>query len=157
MFDLYILIVVGFSGAIITFYVNEGIRQGPVRASALLSFSVSLIVRFNAGILEPYLIQNIPLVFIGSSFIGMVSSRLISNYWTIGSAGALFCIIFLNASKFFHGYGGALGTAACISLLIILSIPIVTKKHRLTNGFSLFRKSIFGTARKHILKKYDRP
>lgn len=145
MLNEFILILIGFSGAVIIFYVNEGIRQGPVRASALLSLAVTLIIRSSVLNLEPYLIQNIPLVFIGSSFIGMVSSRLISQYWTIGIAGVIFCIIFLNTSRFFHGFGGALGTSACISLLIILSIPIVTKKHRLTNGFALFRKTLFGS------------
>ncbi|WP_205334612.1 hypothetical protein [Flavobacterium fluviale] len=145
MLNEFILILIGFSGAVITFYVNEGIRQGPVRASALLSFAVTLVIRSNVLNLAPYLLQNIPLVFIGSSFIGMVSSRLISNYCTIGAAGVIFCIIFLNTSRFFHGFGGALGTSACISLLIILSIPIVTKKHRITNGFALFRKTLFGT------------
>jgi hypothetical protein len=143
MSDVLVLILVGFTGAVMTFYVSEGRKQGPVRSSAVLSLAVALIMRFDALNIELYLTQNIPLVFIGSSFIGMVSSRLISNYWAIGAAGMVFCIIFLNTSRFFTGYGGALGTAACISLLTILSIPIVTKRHRLTNGFALFRKTVF--------------
>ncbi|MFC0776942.1 hypothetical protein [Flavobacterium sp. HJSW_4] len=143
MFDVLVLILVGFTGAVMTFYVSEGRNQGPVRSSAVLSLAVALIFHFNTVNIEVHLAQNIPLVFIGSSFIGMVSSRLISNYWAIGAGGMVFCIIFLNASRFFNGYGGALGTAACISLLTILSIPIVTRKHRLTNGFALFRKTVF--------------
>jgi hypothetical protein len=143
MSDVLVLIIVGFTGAVMTFYVSEGRKQGPVRSSAVLSLAVALIFHLNALNIEVYLAQNIPLVFIGSSFIGMVSSRLVSNYWAIGAGGAVFCIIFLNASRFFTGYGGALGTAACISLLTILSIPIVTKKQRLTNGFALFIKMVF--------------
>ncbi len=143
MLDESILLLVGFFGAMLTFYLNEGVGQGPVRSSALLSLTVSLFFHFFSGAADPYLVKNIPLVFIGSSFVGMVSSRLVSNYWLIGLAGAVFCVIFLNTSRFFSGYGGALGISACISLLSILSIPIITKKHRLTNGFALLRKMVF--------------
>ncbi|WP_316828702.1 hypothetical protein [Pedobacter miscanthi] len=131
-----------------TFYVNEGLEQGPVRSSAMLSLTVALFFHFFPSITNAYLVKNIPLVFIGSSFIGMVSGRLVSGYWLIGLAGVVFCIIFLNASRFFTGYGGALGISACISLLAILSIPIVTKKHRLTNGFALLRKTVFKIRKK---------
>ncbi|WP_344851177.1 hypothetical protein [Pedobacter jeongneungensis] len=143
-----ILLLVGFFGAMLTFYLNEGLGQGPVRSSAMLSLGVALFFHFFPHITDPYIVKNIPLVFIGSSFIGMVSSRLVSNYWLIGLAGTVFCIIFLNTSRFFTGYGGALGISACISLLAILSIPIVTKKHRLTNGFAILRKMLFKIRRK---------
>lgn len=140
--------MVGFSGAIITFYVNEKLKQGPVRSSAVLSLLVALYFYFFPGGINPALVKNIPLIFIGSSFIGMLSSRLLRNYWLIGVAGMVFCIIFLNASRFFNGYGGALGTSACISLLSILSIPIITRKHRITNGFALLRKLLFKSTKK---------
>lgn len=146
--DQLILLLVGFLGAMLTFYLNEGLKQGPVRSSAMLSLIVALFFYFFPHIADPFLVKNIPLVFIGSSFIGMVSARLVSSYWLIGLAGAIFCVIFLNTSRFFNGYGGALGISACISLLAILSIPIVTKKHRITNGFTLLRKMIFKIRRK---------
>lgn len=145
MLNVFILVSTGFTGAVMTFYVNEGLKQGPVRSSALISLFVALFFRYIDLDINPYLSKNVPLIFIGSSFIGMVSSRLLCNYWLIGAAGIIFCFIFLNTSRFFIGYGGALGTSSCISLLTILSIPIVTKKHRLTNGFAIFRKMLFGT------------
>ncbi|KLT66671.1 hypothetical protein [Pedobacter sp. BMA] len=143
MLNNFILALVGLAGAVTTFYVNEGLKQGPVRASASLSLMIATFFHFCPPGIDPFLSENIPLVFIGSSFIGMVSGRLVNNYWLIAAAGVLFCIIFLNASRYFKGYGGALGTSACISLLAILSIPIVTKKQRLTNGFVLLRKMVF--------------
>lgn len=149
MLNSLILIITGFLGAMLTFYLNEGLGQGPVRSSAILALSVALLFHFFPQIAAPYLVKNIPLVFIGSSFIGMVSSRLVSNYWLIGLAGIVFCIIFMNTSRFFNGYGGALGISACISLLTVLSIPIVTKKQRLTNGFALLRKTVFKIRRKN--------
>lgn len=147
MYNMPILLLVGFISAMLTFYVNEGLKQGPVRSSALLSLLVAVYFHYFPGQTDPYLVKNIPLVFIGASFIGMVSSRLIHNYLLIGIAGVIFCLIFLHTSKFFNGYGGALGTSACISLLAVLSIPIVGKKRKLTNGIIQLRKTLFSTGK----------
>lgn len=143
MSDQLLLIAIGFVSAILTFFVNEELKQGPVRSSAALSLLVALFFHYFPGSLDSYLVKNIPLVFIGASFIGMVSSRLLSNYLLIGIAGIIFCLIFLHTSKFFNGYGGALGTSASISLLAVLSIPIVSKHKRLTNGIIQLRRILF--------------
>lgn len=143
MYNLPILITVSFFSAVLTYFVNEELKQGPVRSSAVLSLAVALYFHYFAGSMDSYLVKNIPLVFIGGSFIGMVSSRLLSNYLLIGTAGIIFCLIFLHTSKFFNGYGGALGISASISVLAVLSIPIVSKGRRLTNGFIQLRKILF--------------
>jgi hypothetical protein len=132
----------------LTFFVNEELRQGPVRSSAILSLVVGLYVYFFPHSMNSFLVKNIPAVFIGGSFIGMVSSRVLSNYILIGTAGLVFCLIYINTSRFFNGYGGSVGTASAIALLAVLSIPVVTKKHRLTNGIMLLRKTLFGTPRR---------
>lgn len=148
MYNMAILILVSFVSAMLTFYVNEDLKQGPVRSSAMLSLVVAVYFHYFAGTTDSYLAKNIPLVFIGASFIGMVSVRLLSNYLLIGIAGMIFCLIFLHTSRFFNGYGGALGTSACISLLAVLSIPIVGKKRKLTNGMIQLRKVLFRTGKK---------
>lgn len=148
MYNLIILFTVSFFSAVITFYVNEELKQGPVRSSALLSLMVGLYFYFFPHSMDSYLVKNIPLVFIGASFIGMVSSRIISNYLLIGTAGLIFCLIYVNTGKFFNGYGGALGTSSAIALLAALSIPVVTKKHKLTNGIMLLRKTLFGSTKR---------
>jgi len=143
MFNLFVLLIVGFFSAVTTFYMNEELKQGPVCSSAVLSLIVGLYFYFFPGTMSSYLVKNIPIVFIGASFIGMVSTKMISNYFLIGVAGIIFCLIYLNTSKFFSGYGGALGTSAAISLLAVLSIPIVGKKRKLTNGIIQLRKVLF--------------
>jgi hypothetical protein len=148
MFNIIVLFAVSFVSPIMTFYVNEDLKQGPVRASALLSLIVALYCHFFPQSMDSYLMRNIPIVFIGGSFIGMVSSRILSDYRLIGAAGLVFCLIYINTSKFFNGYGGAVGTASAIALLAVLSIPVFTKKRRLTNGIMLLRKTLFGTARR---------
>ncbi|MDM8173507.1 MULTISPECIES: hypothetical protein [Olivibacter] len=141
--SVLILFIVSFAAAISTFYVNEHLKQGPVRSSAFLSLTIAIFFFLFPKLLSPYLTTNIPVVFIGSSFIGMVSARLVSNYFLIGAAGLVFCTVYLNTSSFFNGYGGALGTSAAISLLAVLSLPILKASGKFTNGFHLLRKIVF--------------
>lgn len=148
MYNLFILFAVSFVSSILTFYVNENLKQGPVRSSAVLSLLVGLYFYFFPHSADSYLVKNIPIVFIGASFIGMVSSRIVSNYLLIGCAGLIFCLIYINTGKFFNGYGGALGTSSAIALLAALSIPVVTKKRKLTNGIMLLRKTLFGNTKR---------
>lgn len=138
-----ILVGVGFLAAICTFFVNVRLQQGPVRASAVLSLVVALFFRFFPHLAPAYLAQHIPVVFIGASFIGMVSAKVVSGYTLVGVSGLIFSVIYLNTSRFFTGYGGSLGTAACISLLVAISIPFFIKRGKLGNGYLVLRKLIF--------------
>lgn len=137
-----ILIIAGGLSAIITFVIQVNLQQGAVRASAIVGVFTGVFVLVFPELLPLYLTKNLPLVCFGASFIGMVSSNVLSNYFLIGISGVLFTIIFLNTSNYFDGFGGGLGSAACISLLITLSIPVLKKKGTLSNGFLLLKKQI---------------
>ncbi|WP_037315060.1 hypothetical protein [Salegentibacter sp. Hel_I_6] len=126
-----ILFLTGIISAILTYVVNNKYRQGAVRASAGLSFLVGLFFYLLPEIFTPYLTKNIPLVFIGATFIGMVSSKVLPSYLLVGFSGFIFSIIYLNASPFFKGYGGALGTTAAISVLVSLSLAVISKSEKL--------------------------
>ncbi|QDO95156.1 hypothetical protein FNB79_14630 [Formosa sediminum] len=142
--NTFIIIITGILGATSTFYVNEHLKQGAVRASALLSLCVSLFFYCLPDLLNSYLTQNIPTAFIGASFVGMVSSKAISHYKWLILAGIIFSIIYINKSTFFKGYGGALGTTAFIALLATMAIPVVfSRKKKITNGILIFRKWLF--------------
>lgn len=135
-----ILILTGICGAMATYYVNTRLKQGPVRASALLTLPIAAFCYFFPEILSPYLTKNIPVVFIGSTFIGMVSAQKMSTYTGIAIAGLVFSVIYLNTSRFFDGYGGSLGTSACISILVMLCIPYFKSKRNLTVGLLQLRR-----------------
>ncbi|SOD13062.1 hypothetical protein [Pedobacter xixiisoli] len=140
----FIIITAAIIAAMLTFYVNHKLKQGPVRSSALLSLLVALIFYFFPNWIDADLSKNIPVVFIGGSFIGMVSKKIVDSYIKLAISGLVFAIIYLNTSSFFNGYGGALGASAGISLLSVLSLPFFTpKKHHLTNGILQLRKIIF--------------
>ncbi len=117
-----ILILVGALGAISTFYVSEQLKQGAVRASAALSLFVGSFFYFFPELFNSYLSQHIPLVFIGASFVGMVSKQVLSNYILLGIAGCLFGFIYTNSSDFFQGFGGGLGTSAFIALVATFGV-----------------------------------
>nr|WP_321228358.1 hypothetical protein [uncultured Psychroserpens sp.] len=138
----FILFLAGGISSIATFVLQVNFKQGAVRASALIGVLVGVFVLLFPKSLSPYLTENLPLVCFGASFIGMVSSKVLSNYFLIGISGIIFTIIFLNTSTYFHGFGGGLGSAACIGLLVTLSIPILKKKGALSNGFLQLRRQL---------------
>ncbi len=129
--EISILFLTGIISAILTYVVNNKYRQGAVRASASLSLLVGLFFYSFPDIFNPYLTKNIPIVFIGATFIGMVSSKILPSYLLVGFSGFIFSIIYLNASPFFKGYGGALGTTAAISVLVSLSLAVVSKSEKI--------------------------
>lgn len=137
------LFITSIVGATATFFVNVQLKQGAVRASALLSLIVALFFHLFPEVLSTTLTTQIPVVFIGASFIGMVSNKVLNNYWLIGISGIIFTIIFLNTSKFFNGYGGALGTSACISLLTVMSLPVFFSRQKFSNGMLFLRNKLF--------------
>ncbi|EPR65459.1 putative transmembrane protein [Cyclobacterium qasimii M12-11B] len=83
-------------------------------------------------------------MFIGSSFVGMVSSDFMSGYIRLALAGCLFSIVYINNSGFYEGYGGALGALALIALLSTMGISVVfSKRNKLTNSFLWLRNKVF--------------
>ncbi|MDO6675030.1 hypothetical protein MK851_02970 [Tenacibaculum sp. 1B UA] len=128
-------------GAFLTFIVSTKYKQGPVRASALLTLVVSGLLYLFPEIFPQNLTQQIPWIFFGASFVGMTSSKLTRNYTSIIFAGIVFGFIYTVSPIFFNGYGGALGTAACISILVVIGVN------------NLIRLSKASKKKKNLLKK----
>lgn len=120
-----ILIFTGIIAAVLTYLLSIKGKQGAVRASALLSLIVGILFFLLPNILNDYLSYNIPLVFTGASFAGMASPKIISKPWMIGLSGLIFTVIYISSSIFFAGYGGGLGTVACISVLVVFGLRMI--------------------------------
>ena len=150
--DFFILVLIGGTSSIITFLLQIKYQQGPVRSSALVGVFVSVFVLLFPNLLSVYLTENLPLICFGASFIGMVSSKIMSDYLLIGISGIVFTIIYFNTSSYFNGFGGGLGSAACIALLVTLSIPVFKKKRKLSNGFLLLRRQMRSRMKKKNYK-----
>ncbi|AWV97100.1 hypothetical protein [Arcticibacterium luteifluviistationis] len=137
------IIITGILGATLTFYVSENLKQGPIRASALLSLIVGSFFFSFPEILNPYLSKNLQIVFIGTTFIGMVSSEAKGSYFRLALAGSLFSIIYINKSNFFEGYGGALGALALIALLTTMGFSVILlKSTKIKRGMVIVRKKV---------------
>lgn len=149
-----VIIITGILGATLTFYFNEHLKQGPVRSSAMLSLIVGLLFYLFPELLNPFLTKNIPVVFIGGSFIGMISFKAKGTYVILVIASIIFSCIYLNKSQFFNGYGGALGNSAFIALLITMGVSMLFfKRNRLTNRILLARRKRITKRRKARNKK----
>ena len=118
--DIGIILLSGIFGAMVTFYLNNHLQLGGVMASAGISVLAGSFFFLFPDLLNEYLTQNVPLVIMGASFIGMATSRIVRKLWPIGVSGFIFSVIFLLSGNFFAGFGGSLGTTAAISLISVL-------------------------------------
>jgi hypothetical protein len=126
--NIIILLISGVVGAVITFYLNNNLQLGGVMASAGVSVFGGAFFYLFPDLLNPYLTENIPLIVMGASFIGMATFRVIRKNWIIGVSGFIFSVIYLLTGSFFEGFGGGLGTTAAISLGAAYGIRILKNK-----------------------------
>lgn len=117
---LLLNIILAICGAWLTFHLNKNLKFGPVRASGLIAMLVGGFYQLNTWFWHFDLPKDVPFIVIGSTFIGMISSRKHFKNFNLFIAPILFTLLYQNISKEFTGFGGALGTAACISLLITI-------------------------------------
>lgn len=124
------LLITSILAAIATYYVSIKLELGPVIGSALISFIASVPLYLFPESLEfivPGLTPMVPLVVIGSSFTAMSSAQILSDYHKVATAGAFFAFIWWYSSAFFTGFGGGLGTTACISVVMTLGLVRILK------------------------------
>ncbi len=110
-------ILLSIIGGISTFYLSEKLKWGPVKSSAVLALFFSLIV-YIINYLYPINYAFYLALFYGSTFIGMTSNEVFSVK-KIVFASILFGLIYSLANPYFNLAGGSLGTAACISVIVV--------------------------------------
>ena len=144
--NTFILIIIGILGATLTYFVSEYLRLGAVKASALLSLIVGLFFYAFPNLLNSYLTEHLPIVFVGTSFIGMVSAKTLKSYTLLAIAGALFTGIYITKSHVFDGYGGTLGALAFIALLTTMGFAfVVSKSTKIKRKVALVWQRVFGS------------
>ncbi|MDP2907859.1 MAG: hypothetical protein Q8O03_08020 [Nanoarchaeota archaeon] len=113
------LIIIGLSiiAALITWELNVKYCLGGVRASSLVSLIAGLIVYFLK--LEP--IYGVAVM--GASFAAMSTEYVIPKRFWMLVCGFIYSIVFINLpSNLFTGFGGKLGTTACMSVVMTLGV-----------------------------------
>ena len=144
--NICILIITGILGATLTHFVSEHLRLGAVKASALLSLIVGLFFYAFPNVLNGYLTEHLPIVFVGTSFIGMVSAKTLKSYTLLAIAGTLFTGIYITKSHVFDGYGGALGALAFIALVTTMGFAfVVSNSNKIRRKVVLIWETVFGS------------
>ncbi|MGX9986367.1 hypothetical protein [Soonwooa purpurea] len=157
MMLLVFSIILAISATWLTYFLNKNLKLGPVRASGLIATITGGIYQLNTWFWHFDFPKDIPFIVIGSTFIGMISSRKHYKNFNLFIAPILFVLIYNNISKEFKGFGGALGTAACISLVVTIYLrtlsPVkrVIKPFRKVKVMTLRRERIFKTYKKSKL------
>lgn len=102
----------------LTFYLSHKQKMGAVRASSLIALLSGVIYQIPQSFV--HIPPEIPSIIIGSTFIGMITSRKHFKNFHLVVAPLFFVLFYTHLSKKFNHFGGALGTAACISLVITI-------------------------------------
>lgn len=119
-FQFYlVLLVTAIIGAGSTYLLSTKTTWGVVRSSAFLSLVVGIIF-YLLGEETPFF-NDVPLVFIGASFVGMTSPSKLKLAGIL-FAGTLFGLLYIYIPSMYIGTGGTMGTAACVSVLCAYGI-----------------------------------
>jgi hypothetical protein len=121
-----VLILAAIAGAALTYLASHRLKLGAVVASAGLSLLVGAL--FTLPVALPATLAAIPVVFMGGSFAGMNARDVIDNTWLMAFAGLAFGLIFVHTSQFFGGYGGGLGTTACMSVMMACGLTRLSQR-----------------------------
>ncbi len=123
-----ILLITGGVGAWSTYYVANDLKQGAIRSSAGLSLIVGLFFYAFPTVVSLQQAVEIPFVFMGASFVGMTAKQAIGSKLLIIIAGLFYSSIFIAADSIFIGYGGKIGTAACIAGTTVYGIQHLVRR-----------------------------
>ncbi len=113
--DLSILLI-ALLGSFSTYWGVYKLKWNSVLSSALFSLIFACIMKVFPWFDAEFSFK-LSVVFIGASFIGMSSEKLIENKRFLFIATIFFVIVFLSVSVVFKGFGGGLGTSAAISVI----------------------------------------
>lgn len=129
-----IYIATGIIGAVLPYFLTRRRITDPVKASALPSLILGVFFyAFPSLCSEPFQ-TDIPVLFFGASFVGMVNTQVFPRYFQVVLSGVIFALLYEYASDFFNGFGGGLGTPACISVVCIYGLrKLKAFRHRRKN------------------------
>ncbi len=131
-------------GAVLTYVVSVRLKAGAVVGSAGLSLLCGLLFRAPA-VAALGLAAGVPVAFVGATFAGMAAADVIPHERVMVFAGLFFGLIFTSTSQFFGGFGGGLGTTACLSVVMTIGLmrlldprpaPRRRRTQRLAGGYA---------------------
>ena len=109
-------------GAVISYYLNNGLHLGPIMAAGLVGTIASVIPEFNKR--SAYLKHVPPAIYCGA-FIGMSSLKVANGAWFVIAASLFATIGMILSKSLFSGIGGKLGLIAFAGVVLTSLILFV--------------------------------
>jgi len=107
------ILVVSIAAGLATYFINHNLKQGGVKASA--------IVALLAGIFLPYFFpetgKTLAVMAACISYAGMSSTKRVANFLEMAIVSILAAILFIASAPVYAGVGGKLGTMGCIAVI----------------------------------------
>ena len=107
----------------IVYYFNNIKNWGGVKASSVVAVGLGIIYQiiiYNQ--LKVDFLKDYFLIMMGATFMGMISIHHQHKIIDFLISSFIFCTLYQHTSQFFNGFGGLLGTIACISILCVFGI-----------------------------------
>ena len=115
----------GVAGALGTYELKARYGFTPVKASAYVSLFFGLVFYLGYSIFDPIkpdLSALMAFAAMGGSFVAMSSEHILPDRKWNAFSSIFMVFIYTNSSQFFSGFGGALGTSACLSVVITVGL-----------------------------------
>ena len=122
---MIVAIITGVLGGFATYLCHTKTRLSAVQSSVFCSLcfvALTLLICTDANISNYYQV-----LFFGATFVGMSSSKNL-NLPSICMASLLFSALYHCSFQHFNGIGGALGTSASITVIIVYLLQLLLKK-----------------------------
>ena len=107
-------IIVSLFGTLIPYFLVNKYNVNPIKASAIPSFIISIPMQI---VPISGFIAFVPIIFFGASFVGMSSNKVL-RLGPLFLSSILFGAVINFVYPIFNGFGGALGTTACLCSLV---------------------------------------
>ena len=123
------IVIASLAGSCTAFALSRYLDWNKVLASALPSLIVFALVAVLKDKLSTNLTEVIPPAFMGATFCGMSASPIFNSLKSAAVSGLFFALLFSGPALAFSGYGGALGTMACISVLATAGLRRIASRY----------------------------
>lgn len=122
------IIITALIGGFSTFYVHTKTKLSAIKSSVICTLVFFAITTFIQKQVPEIEFQYYQTIFFGSTFIGMSSSKHF-NMIMIGVSTIIFAVFFKLSHQYFCGIGGALGTSASLTVIIVYFLRIFFTNH----------------------------
>jgi len=113
----------------LTYHLNNTRNWGGIKASAFVAILIGTAYQFCIEFdLKLTLLRDYFSIMMGATFMGMIANHHQHKKIDFIISALIFCTLFQHSSSFFNGFGGLLGTIACISILCVFGIERILVK-----------------------------